>query len=102
MNRNVYTVSQLNRLVAAMFLEGFNDIWVEGEISGLRTYPSGHVYFALKDGESQIDAVCFKSSARRLKFQPENGLTVLGHGRLDLYAPRGKYQVVLDLSLIHI
>ncbi len=96
LNRRVYTVSQLNRAVAVMLKKGFPDIRVEGEVSGLRVYPSGHLYFTLKDDESQIDAVCFRSSAVRLKFELEDGLAVVGHGRLDLYSPRGKYQLVLD------
>lgn len=82
--------------MAGLLADRFSDIWLAGEISGLRVYPSGHLYFSLKDEESQIDAVCFRSSAQRLRFEPQDGLEVLGHGRLDLYAPRGKYQVVLD------
>jgi exodeoxyribonuclease VII large subunit len=74
----------------------FADIWVEGEISNLRAYPSGHFYFTLKDQNSQLPAVCFKSSAQRLKFKLADGLLVTGHGRLDLYPPSGKFQVILD------
>ncbi len=79
-----------------MLEQSFADIWIIGEVSNFRAYPSGHLYFGLKDEKSQIDAVCFRSAARLLKFELEDGLAVVGHGRLDLYAPRGKYQVVLD------
>lgn len=89
-------MSQVNQLVAGMLTEHFSDIWLTGEVSGLKAYPSGHLYFTLKDEDSQLDAVCFRSAASRLKFRLEDGLEVTGHGRLDLYAPRGKYQVVLD------
>ena len=86
----------MNRLVAGMLAEYFSDIWVSGEISNLRAYPSGHLYFVLKDKESQIDAVCFRSAAASLKFKLEDGLEVVAHGRVEIYAPRGKYQLVLD------
>ncbi len=89
-------MSQLNRLVAGMLEEYFSDIWVTGEISNLRAYPSGHLYFVLKDKESQIDAVCFRSAAENLKFRLEDGLEVIAHGRAEVYYPRGRYQLVLD------
>lgn len=79
-----------------MLVEYFNDVWIQGEVSDLKVYPSGHCYFALKDSESQIDAVCFRSVARFLKFQLEDGLQIIGHGHLELYIPRGKYQMVFD------
>ncbi len=79
-----------------MLAEYFSDIWVAGEVSNLRAYPSGHLYFVLKDKDSQIDAVCFRSSAELLKFRLEDGLEVVAHGRVEVYVPRGKYQLVLD------
>lgn len=86
----------MNQLVAGMLTRHFPDIWLTGEVTGLRAYPSGHLYFTLKDENAQIDAVCFRSAASRLKFKLEDGLEVVGHGKLDLYEARGKYQVVLD------
>ena len=94
--RKVLTVAQVNRLVSGMLAERFSDIWIEGEISNFKSYPSGHLYFALKDAESQIAAVCFKPNARRLKFEMEDGLAVIAHGKLDVYAANGKYQIILD------
>lgn len=94
--RRVMTVSEVNGLVAGMLKERFSDVWLEGEVAGFRAYPSGHLYFTLKDEQSQIQAVCFRQSAQRLKFELEDGLLVLGHGRLEVYAPNGKYQIVLD------
>lgn len=94
--RKVLSVSQVNALVAGMLGEYFSDVWIEGEISNFRAYASGHLYFALKDEGSQLQAVCFRHSAQRLKFELEDGLQVIGHGRLEVYQPTGKYQVILD------
>jgi exodeoxyribonuclease VII large subunit len=94
--RKVLTVSQVNSLVAGMLGEYFSDVWIEGEVSNFKAYASGHLYFALKDEGSQLQAVCFRHSAQRLKFELEDGLAVIGHGRLDVYQPNGKYQIILD------
>ena len=94
--RKILTVSQVNALVAGMLGEYFSDVWIEGEISNFRAYASGHLYFALKDEGSQLQAVCFRHSAQRLKFELEDGLQVVAHGRLEVYQPTGKYQVILD------
>lgn len=94
--RKVLTVSQVNTLVAGMLGEYFSDVWIEGEVSNFKSYPSGHLYFALKDEGSQLQAVCFKHSASRLKFALEDGLLVTSHGRLEVYQPTGKYQVIID------
>ncbi|MGQ9708410.1 MAG: exodeoxyribonuclease VII large subunit [bacterium] len=94
--KRVFSISEVNRLVAGMLDEHFSDIWVMGEVSNFKAYPSGHLYFALKDEESQIQAVCFRDSARRLKFTLEDGLLIVGHGRLEVYVPNGKYQIILD------
>jgi len=94
--RRVLTVSQVNALVAGMLGQYFSDVWIEGEVSNFKAYPSGHLYFALKDEGSQLQAVCFRHSAQRLKFALEDGMLVVGHGRLEVYQPNGKYQVILD------
>ena len=94
--RKILTVSQVNALVAGMLGEYFSDVWIEGEISNFRPYASGHLYFALKDEGSQLQAVCFRHSAQRLEFELEDGLQVVAHGRLEVYQPTGKYQVILD------
>ncbi|MFO7676392.1 MAG: exodeoxyribonuclease VII large subunit [bacterium] len=92
----VLTVAQVNRLVAGMLAERFHDIWVTGEVSNLKAYPSGHCYFVLKDDAAQLDAAMFRGSVARLKFRLEDGMQVVGHGRLDLYEPRGRFQLILD------
>lgn len=76
--------------------EQFSNIWLEGELSNLRTPGSGHVYCTLKDKMSQIRAVLFRSSAVRLRFALQEGMQVIVRGRLTVYELRGEYQVVID------
>ena len=92
----VYTVSQITQLVKLEIENAFPQLWVEGEVSNLHRHQSGHVYFTLKDEKSQLRAVLFKSDAARVKFELKDGLKVLCHGRLNVYEPRGEYQLVAD------
>ena len=85
-----FSVSELANALRGVFTEYFQDIWVAGEISGVKLYPSGHYYFTLKDESAQIQCVCFKQSARYLKFKPQDGVAVLARGRVDLYDARGQ------------
>jgi len=95
--RRVLTVSELNSLVRGLIEEAFPSVWVEGEISNLRRYPSGHTYFTLKDADSQIAVVLFRGAASGgLRFRPEDGLKVLARGRVSLYEPRGGYQLIVE------
>jgi len=94
--RQILTVSELTLLVRDRLEQAFPDIWVEGEVSNLRTPSSGHLYFTLKDQSSQIRAVLFRAGAQRLRFALQEGLQVIVRGRLTVYEPRGEYQVVLD------
>ncbi len=95
-DRQVLTVSELNALVRGLLENSLASIWVEGEISNLRRYPSGHTYFTLKDASSQIAAVLFRGSAPTLPFRPEDGLKVLARGRVSLYESRGTYQIIVE------
>jgi len=94
--RRVFTVSELNAMARESLEEVFPSVWVEGEISNLRRYPSGHTYFTLKDAWAQISAVLFRGSAASLPFRPEDGLKVLARGRVSLYEARGAFQIVVD------
>jgi len=94
--QRILTVSELTLLVRDRLEQSFPDIWVEGEVSNLRTPSSGHLYFTLKDQSSQIRAVLFKTGVRRLQFALREGLQVIVRGQLTVYEPRGEYQVVLD------
>ena len=71
----------------------YSDAWVEGEISNFRAPESGHLYFTLKDGDSQIRVVMFRSSARLLRFRPADGLQVVVRGRITVYEDRGELQI---------
>jgi exodeoxyribonuclease VII large subunit len=94
--RRVLTVSELNALARGLLEDAFPSVWVEGEISNLRRYPSGHTYFTLKDAASQVAAVLFRGSGPALRFRPEDGLKVLARGRVSLYEPRGSYQIIVE------
>ena len=95
--RRVYTVSELTASIKAALEEGFPMVWVEGEISNLRTPGSGHAYFTLKDEGAQISAVLFRGRGRRVRFELEDGMQVLAFGGLDVYAARGQYQLVVEM-----
>ncbi len=95
MQENVISVTDLTLHVKAMVEGLFPPMWVSGEISDLVRARSGHIYFTLKDAESQIRGVMWRSSAERLKFKLDNGQAVLCFGNLEVYAPRGTYQLVV-------
>jgi exodeoxyribonuclease VII large subunit len=92
----VLTVSQLSVLVRSALGSAVGSIWVGGEISNLRRQSSGHVYFTLKDDQSQIGGVMFRSAAQTLPFRPADGMEVLVYARVDLYPQRGALQLYVD------
>ena len=94
--QKILTVSELTLLVRDRLEHAFPDLWIEGEVSNLRTPGSGHLYFTLKDETSQIRAILFRTGAQRLRFTLREGVHVIVRGRLTVYEPRGEYQVVLD------
>jgi exodeoxyribonuclease VII large subunit len=94
--RRPMTVSELNAEVRAALEREFASVWVEGEVVNFVRAGSGHWYFNLNDGESQIRCVCWKGTNYRIRFQPENGITVRVRGRLTLYEKRGEFQLVVD------
>jgi exodeoxyribonuclease VII large subunit len=93
---NLYTVSELTGLMRGLLAEHFTDIWVSGEISGTRIPASGHFYFTLKDQAAQLRCVCYKMTARYLKFKPQDGIAVLARGRVDVYDARGEVQLIVE------
>jgi len=95
--RAVLSVSELTARIKEQLEVAFPAVWVEGEISNLRTPGSGHAYFTLKDETAQLRAVLFRNRGRRIRFEPEDGMKVLAFGGLDLYPPRGEYQLVVEL-----
>ena len=90
------TVAQLTAQIKNALEGGFPNVWVSGEISNYSRPQSGHSYFTLKDDQAQIRAVMWRSAAARLKFDLADGLDVICHGHIDVYAPRGSYQLVID------
>lgn len=90
------SVSQLTAQIKNALEGEFPNIWVGGEISNYSRPQSGHSYFTLKDDQAQIRAVMWRSAAGKLKFDLADGLDVVCHGHIDVYAPRGSYQLVVD------
>ncbi len=95
--RRIFTVSELNAAIRAVLDAEFQEVWVSGEISGLKLAASGHYYFTLKEREAQVRCVAFRSSHRYWKFKPQDGLAVLARGRIDVYEARGEYQLLIEL-----
>lgn len=92
----VFSVSELSARIRSLLEAKFRQVWVRGEISNLRVPASGHIYFTLKDEQSQIRAVFFRAQQRSLRFDPESGLAVLCQGRVSVYEPRGEYQIIVE------
>lgn len=93
---HVYTVSEVTANVKAVLETSLPTLWVEGEISNFVHHASGHMYFTLKDGKSQLSSVMFKFRNARLRFAPETGMKVLAWGRIGVYEPAGKYQLYVE------
>lgn len=94
--RTVFTVSQLTAKIKTLLEEKYSMVWISGEISNLRIPPSGHAYFTLKDKGAQISAVMFRGQMRQIKFDLDDGLMLVGLGRITVYEPRGNYQIILE------
>ncbi len=92
----IYTVTEITRLVKGALESAFPVLWVEGEISNFHRHSSGHLYFTLKDERSQLRGVMFRGDARRATFDLKDGLQVICRGRLNVYEPRGEYQIVIE------
>lgn len=98
-NTLVLSVSQLNRYIKMNFDadENLANIFISGEISNFTNhYRTGHLYFTLKDDSAAVRAVMFNSSAKRLKFMPEDGMKVIARGRVSVYEATGQYQLYVD------
>jgi exodeoxyribonuclease VII large subunit len=91
--RKIWSVHDLVAAVRTRLESEYSDTWVEGEISNFRAHDSGHLYFSLKDENSQIRAVMFRSQARLLRFRPENGMHVILRGRVTVFEGRGELQL---------
>ncbi|MCX7100006.1 MAG: exodeoxyribonuclease VII large subunit [Methylobacter sp.] len=94
--RNIITVTQLNRATSQLLADHFYSVLVEGEISNLSIPASGHIYFSLKDANAQVRCAMFRTRQSRLMFKPENGKQVIIKAQVSLYEPRGDYQLIVD------
>ncbi len=95
-NRQILTVSQVTADIKVILENTFNGIWVEGEVSNCRPSNAGHLYFSLKDDQSVLSGVIFSRSAAQIRFKLEDGMKVICFGSIDVYAPRGQYQLIIE------
>lgn len=95
MEQTVYSVSDVNALIKNVIdgVPELGSVYIRGELSNYKIYPSGHHYFTLKDAGSSLRCVMFKSSAIRLRFRPENGMKVIAFGRVSVFPRDGAYQL---------
>jgi len=95
-DRDIYTVSRLNREVRVVLERGFGTLWLEAEISNLAKPSSGHWYFSLKDAGAQVRCAMFRQRNMLCAFTARDGQKVLVRARIGLYEPRGEYQLIVD------
>jgi exodeoxyribonuclease VII large subunit len=92
----VLSVGEITRAIKDLLSGSFQGVWVKGEISSFKgAHPSGHLYFTLKDANAQLGCAMFKGSAQRLAFAPKDGLEVEAFGEINVYEPRGQYQLII-------
>ena len=95
----ILSVGELTRRIKTLLEDNVPEAWIRGEISNLRRQASGHVYFTLKDAESQLPCVMFRGEALRCAVDLRDGRQVLVFGRLSVYEPRGAYQLIVSAAL---
>ena len=95
-DRDVYSVSRLNREVRVLLERGFGSLWLEAEISNFARPSSGHWYFSLKDAAAQVRCAMFRQRNMLCAFTARDGQKVLVRARIGLYEPRGEYQLIID------
>jgi exodeoxyribonuclease VII large subunit len=96
-DKSYYTVSELNEEVRGIIEDEYPEVSVLGEISNFKRHNSGHLYFTLKDSDSQLRTVCFRRDAQRVAIDLDDGIKVFVHGRLTLYEAYGQYQLVASV-----
>ena len=94
MSNKVFTVTELNYYIKGIIDEDalLSEVYVSGELSNYKIYPSGHHYFTMKDQEGALRCVMFRSAASSVKFRPDNGMKVIAFGRISVYPRDGAYQ----------
>ena len=98
MSDRVFTVNEISNYIKQILDsdENLSNIYVKGELSNYKMYPSGHHYFTMKDAEGTLKCVMFKGSAVKLRFKPENGMSVIAYGRISVYPRDGAYQLYVN------
>ena len=93
-----YSVTELNNYIKMLLDSDYElaELYVRGELSNYKAYPSGHHYFTMKDADGALKCVMFKSNAMRLRFKPENGMSVIAAGRVQVYPRDGVYQLYVN------
>jgi len=94
--RDVYTVSRLNKEVRLLLESGLPLLWLEGELSNFAAPASGHWYFSLKDSQAQVRCAMWRQRNSAVRFRPKDGVAVLVRARVGLYEPRGEYQLLVE------
>ena len=92
----LFTVSEITRKIRTSLEHDFSNISIVGEISNIRRPSSGHVYLTLKDENAQIQAVVFRNTASKIKFELKDGMEIISFGSITVYEPRGQYQIIID------
>lgn len=102
MQGDIYSVEQVNKYLHGLVEEDslLGNIVIEGEVSTVNYNQSGHIYFTLKDGKSSLPAVIFAGNARSLSFRLVTGAKIKVHGKIDVYVPYGKYQLIGDYAAL--
>ena len=94
--RDVYSVSRLNKEVRLLLESGLPLLWLEGELSNFAAPASGHWYFSLKDSTAQVRCAMWRQRNTQVRFRPKDGMAVLVRARVGLYEPRGEYQLLVE------
>ena len=94
--RHIYTVAEITQDIKLILENTFAQVWVEGEVSNFRPSQAGHLYFSLKDKDALLNSVIFARAAADTKFKLEDGLKIICYGKVDVYPPRGQYQLIIE------
>ena len=95
-SRHIYTVSEITQKIKGLLEDKIGEVWLEGEISNFKAASSGHFYFSLKDEGAIILAAMFAYANKGLRFKLEDGQKVICFGKVDVYGPRGQYQIIVE------
>jgi exodeoxyribonuclease VII large subunit len=94
--KRIFTVTEITQDIKLLLESSFGEVWVEGEVSNFRPAASGHLYFSLKDDKAVLGAAMFAYAAKAMPFKLEDGQHVICFGRINVYEPRGQYQIIIE------